>query len=255
MTKLRLSKKAIAIIVAIAVIVIAAGCFGATYGILHRKLKTPDAKVVSVNAEPSYTIEIAWEKVSGAKFYTVEYKYDLYPDVVHSATEIANTSLIIKMVKGNLQFRIKALGNYLSNTSDFSEWQNYYVEPLVLDTFRGFNFKYVEGDGYQIDMDTFYPITYTYKGTVYAVNYYEIDALNKDELRGEDELQPQAVSLTQLENGLSFKLPSGSGEWNFYVRPVLYVEINGVKDYTQAEGLYELYDENISYTKIQLIVS
>lgn len=254
MAKLRLSKKAIAIIIVVAVIVVAVGCFGATYGILHRKLKTPDAKVVSVIAEPSYTIEIGWEKVSGAKSYTVEYKYELYPDVVHTASGLADTSLTIKMIKGNLQFRIKSVGDYASNTSDFSEWQNYKVEPLTLDAFRGFNFKLVEGEGYQIDMDTFYPITYVYKGNTYAVNYYEIDALNADELRGEDELQPQAVSLTQLTNGLSFKLPSGSGVWNFYVRPVLYVEVNGVKDYTQAEGLYELYDENISYTVVQLIV-
>ena len=253
MAKIRLSKKAIAIIVVVAVIVIAAGCFGATYGILHRKLKTPQAKVINVVAEPSYTIEIGWERVSGAKLYTVEYKYELYPDTVHTATDIAGTSLTIKMVKGNLQFRIKAIGDYASNTSDFSEWVTYYVEPLTLDAFRGFQFKLIAGQGYQIDMDTFYPVTYTYKGNTYAVNYYEIDALNGDEFRGEDELQPQAVSLSQLENGITFKLPNGSGVWNFYVRPVLYVEINGVKDYTQAEGLYELYDENISYTVVQQI--
>jgi len=31
-------------------------------------------------------------------------------------------------------------------------------------------------------------------------------------------------------------------------------EINGVKDYTQIEGLYELYNEDIDYTIIKLTV-
>ena len=103
-------------------------------------------------------------------------------------------------------------------------------------------------------MDTFSPVTYVYKGTNYAVNYYEIDALNEDEIRGENELAPQAYSITQLRAGVTFHMPVGSGTWKFFVRPVLYVEINGVKDYTQSEGLYELYDENINYTIVELTV-
>ena len=254
MKKLGLSKKAIAIIIVLAVLIVAAGCFGTTYGILHRKLKTPNASVVNVIAEPNYLIELSWDKVLGAKSYTIEYKYSLYPNVVHTLSDIAGESALIKMVKGTLEYRIKAVGTYASNVSDFSDWNTYEVEPLTLDAFRGFNFKLIAGEGYQIDMDTFSPVTYVYKGTNYAVNYYEIDALNEDEIRGEDELAPQAYSITQLRAGVTFHMPVGSGTWKFFVRPVLYVEINGVKDYTQSEGLYELYDENINYTIVELTV-
>lgn len=254
MSVLRLGKKAVAIIIVVAVIVCALGCFGITYAVLHRRLKTPEAKVTSVNAEPDYSIEIGWEKVSGARSYTVEYVYGLYPDTVYTASEIGGTSLSIKMIKGTLKFRIKCIGVYADNTSEFSPWISYEVTPLSLDAFRGFNFKVIEGLGYQIDMDTFYPVTYIYKGATYAVNYYEIDALGPDELRDETELQPQAYSITQLQEGLTFHMPTGSGTWDFYVRPVLYVEVNGVKDYTQSEGLYELYNEDIPYTIVQLTV-
>lgn len=254
MKKIRLTKKAIAIIIVLAVIIVAGGCFGATYGILHRKLKTPQAKVMNVVAEPDYVLEFAWDKIGGAKSYTLEYRYELYPDVVHSLSGIVGEKASIKMIKGRIDYRIKSVGKYASNTSDYSEWCSYDVAPLTLDPFRGFNFKVVEGAGYQIDMDTFFPVTYTYKGNSYAINYYEIDALNGDEIRGEDELQPQAYSLTQLSEGVTFHMPVGSGTWSFYVRPVLYVEINGIKDYTQSEGLFELYDENISYTIVQLTV-
>ncbi len=254
MDKLRLTKKAIAIIVIVVVLIIGAGCFGATYGILHRKLKTPCIKTVNVTAEPDYIIELSWDKISGAHSYTLEYRYSLYPDVVHTLSNVSNEMATIKMIKGNLEYRIKAIGKYSSNTSDFSAWCTYMVNPLTLDQLRPFNFTYIAGEGIQINMDTFTPVTYVYKGNQYVVNYYEIDALNEEELRGEDDLQPQAYSISQLEEGLTFHLPQGSGTWRFYIRPVLYVEINGVKDYTQAEGLYELYDENINYIIVEQTV-
>ena len=252
MKRNRLSKKAIAWIVIVAILIVAGGCFGFTYAVLHSQLKTPNASVISVNAEPDYTIDIGWEKVTGAESYTIEYKYSLYPDEVFTASKIGGNSLTIKMIKGELQFRIKSVGKYASNTSEFSEWKKYIVDPLSLDTFRGFNFKIVAGKGYQIDMDTFYPITYLYKGNTYVVNYYEIAVHSLEDNLTEEEYQFQTYSLTQLEEGVSFYFDGGT--WICYVRPVLYVDINGIKDYTQTEGLYELYNEDIDYTVIELVV-
>lgn len=254
MAKKTLSKKAIALIIVCALIVLASSCFGVTYAVLHRQLQTPVISVNNLSAEPYYTLDLVWNEVPGAVSYTVEYKYSLYPESIHTATGIAGTSLTIKRVKGELQYRIKSVGKYESNTSLFSEWGKYEVAPLELDTFRGFNFKIVEGAGYQIDMDTFNPVTYNYKGTTYAINYYEIAAHSLEENVTEEELQLQTYSLLQLEEGIEFHFPSGSGTWNFYVRPVLYVDVNGVKDYTQIEGLYELYNEDIDYTIIKLTV-
>ena len=156
------------------------------------------------------------------------------------------------MIKGELQFRIKSVGRYASNTSEFSQWIKYEVLPLELDAFREFNFKIVEGKGYQIDMDTFSPVSYVYKGKTYLVNYYEIAVHSTEEDLTEEEYQFQAYSLTQLEEGVSFYFQKGS--WICYVRPVLYVEYNGIKDYTQIESLYELYNEDIEYTIINLTV-
>lgn len=252
MMNVRLGKKAIAVIVIVLTLVLVGGGFGITYGVMHRKLKTPNANVVRVNAEPDYTIDLSWEKVSGAISYTVQYKYALYPNEIFTASAIGGTSLSVKMVKGELQYRIKSVGKYASNTSDYSEWKSYEVEPLSLDTFRGFNFKYVAGKGHQIDMDTFYPVTYMYKGSEYAINYYEIAIHSTDEGLTEEEYQFQTYSLTQFEEGITFNFQSG--KWICYIRPVLYVEINGIKDYSQIEGLYELYNENIDYTVIELIV-
>ncbi|MBR2480460.1 MAG: hypothetical protein IKB56_04040 [Clostridia bacterium] len=252
MKKNKLGKKAIAILVAVAILIVAGGCFGITYAVLHRQLQTPNARVKSVNAEPNYTIDLVWDKISGAESYTVEYKYSLYPDEVFAVKEIGGTSLSIKMIKGELQFRIKSVGKYNSNTSEFSKWTTYNVQPLSLDKFRGFNFKIVEGKGYQINMDTFHPITYVYKGNSYVVNYYEIAVCLKEDEIAKEDLQPQTYSITQMEKGVSFYFPSGV--WLCYVRPVLYVEYNGIKDYTQAEGLYELYNEEIDYTIIELVV-
>lgn len=252
MKKIKLGKSAIAIIVIASIFVLAGGCFGVTYAILHRELKTPVASVVKVNAEPEYTIDLSWQKISGAESYTVEYKYSLYPDNIYTASGISGTSLSIKMIKGELLYRIKSVGKYASNTSPFSEWQSYEVEPLELDQLRVFNFKIVEGKGYQIDMDTFYPITYVYKGNTYVVNYYEIAVHSEEENLTEDEYQFQTYSISQLNEGISYHFVSGV--WTCYVRPALYVEINGIKDYTQAEGLYELYNEDIEYTVIEIIV-
>ncbi|MBO5773962.1 MAG: hypothetical protein J6R44_03930 [Clostridia bacterium] len=252
MAKIKLSKKVIALIIACALVVLAGGCFGVTYAVLHRQLQTPVISVKNLSAEPDYTLDLVWDEVPGAISYTIEYKYSLYPDVTHTATGVAGTSLTIKRVKGEVQYRIKSVGRYSSNTSDFSEWGAYQIAPLELDAFRGFNFKIVEGAGYQIDMDTFSPVTYNYKGATYAINYYEIAAHSLEENVTEDELQLQTYSLLQLEEGVEFHFPSGT--WNFYIRPVLYVDVNGVKDYTQIEGLYELYNEDIDYTIIKLTV-
>lgn len=252
MAKLKLSKKAITLIIVFAIVTLAGGCFGVTYAVLHRQLGTPVISVKSISAEPDYTIDLVWDEVPGAESYTVEYKYALYPETTHTASGIAGTSLSIKRIKGEVQYRIKSVGKYASNTSPFSDWGKYEVAPLELDTFRGFIFKIVEGEGYQIDMDTFYPVTYTYKGNSYAVNYYEIAAHYSEDNVSEEDLQFQTYSLLQLEEGIEFHFPSGT--WDFYVRPVLYVEINGVKDYTQIEGLYELYNEDIDYTIIKLTV-
>ncbi len=252
MKKLKLGKKTVAILIIVAVIVALGGACGATYAIVHRQLRAPEFTDVSVIAEPSYTIDIEWEKVSGAKSYTLEYKYALYPNETHTVTDITATSYSIRMVKGLLEYRIKSVGKYSSNDSAFSEWKSYEVEPLTLDTFRGFDLKLVEGRGYQIDMDYFYPVEYVYKGETYKINYYEIDFVNEDEFR--DDLNPYAYSLTELQEGINYYLPVGSGEWTVYVRPVLYVNVNGVKDYTSIEGLYELYDENIEFTVKNQIV-
>ncbi len=251
MAIIKLGKKALAIIIIASVIVALGGAFGIIYAITHRQFDVPVMRDIKVIAEPDYTITLEWEKVSGALSYTVEYKYSLYPDEINSLS-VSSTSCVIKMVKGELQYRIKSTGKYSSNASPFSEWQTYYVEPLKLDTLREFNFIHVEGKGYQIDMNNFYPVEYVYKGERYTINYYEIDTLNEDEIR--DELNPNTYSLLELQEGVSYKWPSDSGEWIVYIRPVLYVNINGVKDYTQIEGLYELYDENIEYTEIRQTV-
>ncbi len=252
MKTLKLGKKTVAIIIIVAVIVALGGACGITYAIVHRQLKTPEISVANVNAEPSYTIDLEWKRVSGAVSYTLEYKYALYPDESYTVTDITTTSYSIKMVKGVLEYRIKSVGKYSSNDSMFSEWKSYQVEPLTLDVFRGISLKLVEGRGYQIDMDYFYPVEYVYKGETYKINYYEIDFVNENEFR--DELYPYTYSLTELQEGINYYLPLGSGEWTVYVRPVLYVNVNGVKDYTAIEGLYELYDENIEFTVINQIV-
>ncbi len=254
MAKLGLAKKWLVIIIIVAVLAVAGGAYGAVYGVTHRKLKTPTAEVTSVVGEPDYTITISWNKVSGARVYTVEYIYSVYPDTVYTANEIGGTELTIKRVKGELKFRIKALGKYESNTSDFSEWYSYNVVPLTLDPFRGITFKNVGNQGYQIDMDYFYPVTYVYKGEQFTINYYEVDAIGPGEERDQNSLQPYAYSLLELHEGVTFNFPVGSGTWQFYIRPVLYVNVNGVKEYIHNKEIYELYDEEIPYTIIEQTV-
>ena len=254
MAKIRLAKKWITLIIIVAVLIVAGGAFGTVYGVMHRKLQTPTASVTSVVGEPDYTITISWDKVSGARVYAVEYIYSLYPDTTHTASEIADTHLTITRIKGELKFRIKALGKYESNTSDFSEWYSYNVVPLTLDPFRGITFKNVGSQGYQIDMDYFYPTTYLYKGEQYTINYYEVDAIGPGEMRDQSSLQPYAYSLIELYEGVTFNFPVGSGTWQFYIRPVLYVNVNGVKEYIHNKEIYELYDEEIPYTIIEQTV-
>lgn len=252
MAKKVLGKKAIALIIVLAVLVVGGGCFGITYAVLHRQLEAPTPSISAITAEPDYTIDIAWNKVSGAEYYSLEYKHSLYPDETIEVSKIGGTSYSIKRVKGTIEFRVKSIGKYASNTSEFSEWIKYDVDPLTLDTFRAFNFSVVEDKGYLIDMDSFNAVNYVYKGNNYTVNYYEIAVHSTEENVTLEEIQCQTYSLTQLEEGIYFNFAPGT--WNVYARPVLYVEINGIKDYTQAEGLYDLYDENIDYTTFQLIV-
>ena len=96
MAKKTLSKKAIALIIVCALIVLASSCFGVTYAVLHRQLQTPVISVNNLSAEPYYTLDLVWNEVPGAVSYTVEYKYSLYPESIHTATGIAGTSLTIK---------------------------------------------------------------------------------------------------------------------------------------------------------------
>lgn len=250
MTVKKLTRKSVAIILIIVALLLAGGAAtGAWYFISHRKLQPPAPRVEALFAEPDYTVVIAWEAVEGAKSYSVEYKYALFePDTVHRIDNVADKSVAVARKRGALQFRVRAFGKYAENMSEYSEWQTYYVQPLATNSLEIFNTEYLSDRSFAIDADTFVPVTYNYKGETFTINWYEVRIFAP----GETEAPSDPISLADIRSGFAFNVAE-KGEYILEMRPVLYVYINGIKDY-ETLGLYELYEPNTAYTRITVIV-
>lgn len=246
MSAIRTAKTAVTLVVvlltATALCFAMAGCSG------DNRLRAPVAEVSGIIAEPDYTVTLAWSASDGADSYDVEYEYGIYPGDVHSVTT-GTTSVTVKRVKGELKYRVRAVAG--EEKGEFSEWLNYDVPELELDALRTFNIIFRDGK-YYIDVDTFEPVTYLYKGERKTVNYYEFDLLPPD---SEDTgRKPQAYSLTQIREGFAFNIGDIAGVWRLYARPALYVDVNGVKDYSQVKELNELYSSEPNYIIIEITV-
>lgn len=245
----KLTRKSIALILIIVALLLAGGGTGAWYFLSHRKLSPPVPRVEATFAEPQYTVMIAWDEVEGAESYAVEYRYSLFEqDAVHRIDKVSDTYVMVARKRGVLQFRVRAFGKYAENMSDYGEWQTYYVEPLALNSLQTFNTTYVSERSFKIDADTFVPVTYNYKGETYTINWYEVRILAP----GETDAPSDPISLTDIRSGFAFNVAE-RGEYVLEIRPVLYVYINGVKDYATL-GLYEIYEPNTAYTRITVTV-
>lgn len=242
----RISKSIFAIIIAFAVIIVACAT---VCGCKKRNPSAPEASVTSVVGEPEYTFTLSWNAVDGADTYAVEYEYELYKGDIHSY-ETSACEATFTYMRGKINYRVRAYSVSGDVDSGFSAWMTYESEGLTLDALRSFNVDAVDGK-YRVDVNTFEPINYTYKGETKTVNYYEFDLIPPD--TEVEEHDPVVYSLSQITDGFDFNISDIEGVWHLYVRPANYVEINGEKDYSQVKELYELYRE-AGYIVIEITV-
>lgn len=204
-----------------------------------QKLTAPAPKVMEVTSEPDYNIKISWKPIFGAKQYVFEYKYKtVYPN--QKFTEIiSDNSVIIKRVRGELEFRVQALSRREKQASVFSEWKTYNVEGLKLDRMKAFGFSSVSTDELMLD-SSFEPVKYIYKGIAKEVEFYEYsDNHNPDGL---------ILSFEELKD-YKFNFPAGTTTTCKF-RPVTNAEFMG----SSIEGpieLKELYDMPTDYITIR----
>lgn len=145
-TKIRKNRKMkiIAFIVAIAFVLGAIG--GSIAGILtfnnegsffynvfkRGSLNRPqNLRIEDFDEQTSFSFLVRWDKVANATSYTLECKYELYPDVIDTYEVFAKDGRYIERKRGEFWYRAKA--NNLSGSSDFSEWKSFVIPPMQLD--------------------------------------------------------------------------------------------------------------------------
>jgi hypothetical protein len=190
----------------------------------------PSPKVEALTAYPDFSAVIKWNKVPGAEYYVLEYKYDyvLYRAETH-VVKTANNYRVVERVKGILSFRVKAV--LRKSESEFSDWKEYVIPPLTLDTPEPFRIaQYKKGEQIEIRMliDTWNPVTYYYRnkeGVVKEgyVNYYEFFIVAPGQDKDTMMLHPKKVMNAMDLKTFDFGFGNGeSGEWKIYYRATTY---------------------------------
>ena len=152
--------------------------------------------------------------------------------------------------KSMMETREKYGEDYIDISKGLPNLQEMFIDDLAYEFYKDLTGGKAEPGTSKEVLDTvFYTQNPPNKLGYFSDNTFTLELTSKI---AKEDLQPQTYSITQMEKGVSFYFPSGV--WLCYVRPVLYVEYNGIKDYTQIEGLYELYNEEIDYTIIELVV-
>ncbi|MBR6750741.1 MAG: hypothetical protein IKM01_00620 [Clostridia bacterium] len=228
----KLTKKAIIIIVVASLIILSGATVGIYFGVTSYVLDTPQISIddSDITANPDYTITIKWTPIKRAEKYYVEYEYATVEKGVIHKTETTSNSLTVARKRGEFKVRVVALAKKDKNSGQFSEWYTKDVKAIELDSVKLFNFKNQNGE-YFIDFTTFTPVRYTYKGIEREVEYYEFTDEYNDE--------PLILSLGQMRNH-AFHFPSGE-EWEYKVRPSNYAVINE-QIFVEPKELYEIFE-------------
>jgi len=236
-----MAKKTKIIVLVVFITVVVAVSLGLGLG-LTLKLAIPKPEVIEVTGEPDYTIKIGWEKVI-AKQYIIKYRYrDVYGEKYRYETTDDNF-IVIKRVKGNLDFSVQALNTRDIQTSKFSKESTYNVESLKLPSLSGFGFKELSGGRGMVD-DYFQPVKYVYKGEERTVEFYEfVDNHNPDDV--------EILSYGELIDFV-FNFPEGETLVKF--RPVTYGEFGGtIIEIEDRIELKELYENSTTYVTAKFI--
>lgn len=237
----KLTKKAITLIVVASLIIVSGATIGIYFGVTSYVLGTPQISISDddVTASPDYTITINWTSIKKAHKYYVEYEYATVEKGVVYKVETTTNKLTVSRKRGEFRVRVVALAEKAKNSGQFTEWYTKDVNAIELDSVKLFNFKNQNGE-YFIDFTTFTPVKYTYKGVEREVEYYEfIDQYNN---------APLILSLGQMRNH-SFHFPAGE-VWEYKVRPSNYAVINE-QIFLEPKELYEIF-ECSQYTTIQI---
>lgn len=233
-----MEKKTKIIVLLVFVTLVVITVLGVSLG-LTLKLSSPKPEVVEVVGEPDYTIKIEWKKVIGAKQYIIKYRYrDVYGEKYAFVTTDDNF-VVIKRVKGNLDFSVQALNGREIQTSNFSNERTYVVEGLKLPALKSFGFTELPSFSAKINQD-FEPVTYIYKGAEKEVEFYEFS----------DNHNPGDVVVLSYAELVEYVFNFPPGETYAKFRPVIYATIGD----TIVDGpieLKELYENPTTYVVVR----
>lgn len=242
---MRFNRK-VALIAAVVLVALAAVAAGVWLGISFSRPDEVQMNAPQLTAEPGYSIIFTWEKAAYADSYTLEYEYvTVEPGKIYSVSTDA-LSAAVPRKRGQIRYRITA---YNGKKSTSGAWLSYVVPGLTMSKVEPFNMERVAPFVYELDADTFVPVTYNYRAETYTINYYEVDVLAPGEVR---DLDPATLSLEELTSGWRLNA-SEAGVWTIFIRPVTYVYVNGDRVY--LERISELYSLDTLYTSISVTIN
>ncbi|HHU42710.1 MAG: hypothetical protein QM214_05970 [Bacillota bacterium] len=222
---------------------------GFFYKIIKRgNLSAPkNVRVDEFNQQSDYLVLIKWDDVVNATDYTLQVKYELYPDEIHSFTVKLN-GRYIERKRGNLYFRVRA--NNLSGEGKFSGWKQFYIEPMKLELPEITMTQ--EGENVHVSWT---PIEYAYLNETRGVWFEVYDGgywVDEDEPEYWESTYPFYTTRTEH----TFPIAARTDVFTLRVRPLNYIilNVNPLQIIEEPPQLFDIYETPDEWAEAEIVI-